>query len=136
VLGVAPYDALVNDPAALLALRDDTWRTLQALPRGTVDVVRTAEGWARGGEFLQRLSCLENCLTGLALRRGTGGGKSSEMRVAPHLSGPELDINIGTTLALLDHLRELRQQAASPLNKGLALERFLWRLTRAAARQA
>jgi len=136
VLGVAPYDALQADPDALRALRDDTWRTLKELPRGAIDVVRTAEGWARGGEFLQRLSCLENCLTGLALRRGEGSGKTSEMRPAPHLSGPELDINIATTLALLDHLRELRQQAASPLNKGLALERFLWRLTRAAVRQA
>jgi DNA polymerase III subunit delta' len=136
VLGVAPYDALRFDPAVLEALRDDTWRTLQDLPRGTVDVVRTAEAWGRGGEFLQRLACLENCLTGQALRRGARGAKSSEMRLAAHLSGPELDINIGTTLALLDHLKEIRQQAASPLNKGLALERFLWRLSKAAARQA
>ncbi len=136
VLGVAPYDALVADPDALLALRDETWRTLQDLPRGAVDVVRTAEFWGKSGDFLHRLSCLENCLTGLALRRGAGQGNSSEMRGAAHLSGPELDINIGTALALLDHLRELRQQASSPLNKGLALERFLWRLTRAAVRQA
>lgn len=135
VLGLAPYDALVADPDALLALRDETWGTLQQLPRGMVDVVRTAELWGRGADFLHRLSCLENCLTGLALRRGAGEGDSSEMRPAAHLSGPELDINIATTLALLDHLRELRQQASSPLNKGLALERFLWRLTRAAARQ-
>jgi len=136
VLGVAPYDALQFDPADLERLRDDTWRTLQDLPRGTVDVVRTAETWGRGGEFLQRLACLENCLTGLALRRGARQGNSSEMRLAAHLSGPELDINIGTILALLDHLKEIRQQAASPLNKGLALERFLWRLSRVAARQA
>lgn len=136
VLGVAPYDALLTDPDAMQALRDDTWRTLQDLPRGSVDVVRTAETWGKGGDFLHRLSCLENCLTGLALRRGMGKGNSSEMRLAAHLSGPELDINIGTTLALLDHLRELRQQASSPLNKGLALERFLWRLSRAAVRQA
>jgi hypothetical protein len=58
------------------------------------------------------------------------------MRNAAHLSGPEFDINIGTTLALMDQLTEIRQQAAFPLNKGLALERFLWRLVRAgAARQ-
>jgi DNA polymerase-3 subunit delta' len=136
VLGVAPYEALLADPGQLARLRDETWRTLQDLPRGTVDVVRTAEQWGRGGEFLQRLGCLENCLTGLALRRGADSGHSSEMRPAAHLSGPELDINIATTLALLDQLTEIRQQAAHPLNKGLALERFLWRLARAtAARQ-
>jgi hypothetical protein len=100
-------------------------------------VVRTAEQWGRGGDFLQRLACLENCLTGLALRRGGRQSLSSEMRTAAHLSGPELDINIGTILALLDQLIEIRQQASLPLNKGLALERFLWRLARAAAvRQA
>lgn len=135
VLGVAPYEALLFDPADLVRLRDDTWRTLEGLRRGSLDVVRTAEQWARGGEFLQRLGCLENYLTGLAVDGAVGEGKSSEMRPVAHLSGPELDINIGTTVALLDHLVEIRQQAALPLNKGLALERFLWRLTRAVARQ-
>jgi hypothetical protein len=57
------------------------------------------------------------------------------MRPAAHLSGPELDINIGAVLTLLDQLIDLRQQAATPLNKGLALERFLWRLGWATARQ-
>ena len=136
VLGVAPYDALQLDPGMLEHLRDDTWRTLEELRRGGMDVVRTAEIWGKGADFPQRLACLENCLTGLALRRGAREGKTSEMRLAAHLSGPELDINIGTILALLDHLKEIRQQAASPLNKGLALERFLWRLSRAVARQA
>jgi DNA polymerase-3 subunit delta' len=135
VLGVAPFAALADDPAGLQRLRDETWRVLADLPRGGVDVVRTAEAWSRSGDLLQRLSCLENCLTGLALRGGARLGDSAEMRPAAHLSGPELDINIGAVLTLLDQLIDLRQQAATPLNKGLALERFLWRLGWATARQ-
>ncbi len=138
VLGVAPYEALaLASPADLLRLRDDTWRVLEELRRGAgIDVVRTAETWARSGDFLHRLGCLENCLTGLTLKRAAGDSNSSEMRLAAHLSGPELDINIAVGLELLDHLKEVRRQATSPLNKALLLERFLWRLTRATARPA
>lgn len=136
VLGVAPYEALEADPAALQKLRDETWELFSELRRGGVDIVRTAETWGRGEEYVWRLRCLENCLTGLALRQGTGRRETQEMRPAAHLSAPDLDINIGTVLTLLDQLVELRQQAASPLNKGLALERFLWRLSWAVARQA
>jgi DNA polymerase III subunit delta' len=135
VLGRAPYEALLSDPAELVRLRDETLRTVEELRRGSLDVVRTAEQWAKGANFLHRLACLENYLTGLALRRAGRQGDSSEMRPVAHLSGPELDINIGTSLALLDQLAEIRQQASLPLNKGLALERFLWRFTRAAIRQ-
>ncbi|MET0292565.1 MAG: hypothetical protein ABW136_09400 [Steroidobacteraceae bacterium] len=135
VLGVAPYAALVLDePADLSRLRDDTWHTLEDLRRGHLDVVRTAETWAKSGDFLHRLGCLENCLTGLTLRKAGGSAHSSEMRPAAHLSGPELDINIGTGLALLDDLRDIRNLAASPLNKALLVERFLWRLIRVSAR--
>jgi DNA polymerase III subunit delta' len=135
VLGTAPYAALeLEDPAALVALRTDTVRTLQDIGRGDIDVVRTAEYWGKGGDFLHRLLCLENCLTGLTLRKVGLPADSSEMRPATHLPGPELDINIGTGLALLDDLREIRQLAATPLNKALLLERFLWRLSRATAR--
>ena len=134
VTGVAPFDALGHDPAALQNLRDDTWALLRDASRG-LDVVRTAETWGRDPALAWRLNCLENCLTGQALRWGAQLGQSVEMRPAAHLSAPELDINIATVLGLLQHVQELRLQIASPLNKGLALERLFWRFGTAAARR-
>lgn len=134
VTGVAPFDALGHDPAALQDLRDETWSLLQGMARG-IDVVRTAETWGKDPALALRLGCVENCLTGLALRRGGELGQSVEMRPAAHLSGPELDINITTVLGLLQQVHELRLQIATPLNKGLALERLLWRFSAAASRQ-
>jgi DNA polymerase-3 subunit delta' len=135
VLGNAPYAALSSDPGALAAVRADTMQAVQDLRQGRLDVVRTAERWGRGEDFPHRLACLETWLTGLVLRACDTTGEKREMRPGAHLSGPEADINIAGALGLLDHLTEMRQQAATPLNKGLVLERFLWRLGRVATRQ-
>jgi hypothetical protein len=119
---VAPLAALQADVPKLLAIRQEVLQLLQAAGQGRIDVIRTAEGWARD-ELPLRLACVENCLTSrlLAMRAGT------------RLPGGLLDINIGQALRLLDDLRMLAGQlAVSSLNKPLQMERQLWRLTRAA----
>jgi DNA polymerase III subunit delta' len=120
VVGVAPLAALAADVGHLLALREDVLGALAAAAQGRLDVIRTAESWARD-DLPLRLACIENCLTGqlLAMRAGT------------RLQAGHLDINIVQALRLLDDLRELAGQLATSLSKPLQLERQLWRLSRA-----
>jgi DNA polymerase III subunit delta' len=120
VVGIAPLAALEADVGRLLSLRDDVLRTLATAAQGRLDVIRTAESWAKD-DLPLRLACIENCLTGqlLAMRAGT------------RLQAGHLDINIAQALRLLDDLRELSAQLATSLSKPLQLERQLWRLNRA-----
>jgi DNA polymerase-3 subunit delta' len=120
VLGVAPVEALAADVRQVLAIRAEVLRLLDDARQGRIDVIRTAEGWAKD-ELALRLRGIENCLTSriLALRGGAG------------LQDGPRDINIGPALGLLDDLRELQRQLATSLNKPLALERHLWQMNRA-----
>jgi DNA polymerase III subunit delta' len=120
VLGVAPVEALAADVHQMLAIRADVLRLLDDARQGRIDVIRTAEAWAKD-ELPLRLRGIENCLTDriLAMRPGT------------RLQDRSPDINIGPALGLLDELRELQRQLATSLNKPLALERHLWQLNRA-----
>ncbi len=120
VLGVAPLEALLADVPHLLAIRRDVQQVLQDARQGRIDVIRTAEGWAKD-ELPLRLRCIENCLTSqvLAVRAGT------------RLPAGGFDINIAPALRLLDDVHELQRQLATSINKPLALERHLWRLNRA-----
>ena len=122
VLGVAPLEARDADIPALLAIRSEILEALQEAGRGRLDVIRTAEGWAKD-DLPLRLRCIENCLTGQVLA----------MRPGARLQGGALDINIGPALRLLDDLRELQRQLATSLNRPLALERHLWQWNRALA---
>jgi DNA polymerase-3 subunit delta' len=120
VLGVAPVEALAADVQQILAIRADIQQLLGDARQGRIDVIRTAESWAKD-ELPLRLRGIENCLTRqiLAMRSGT------------RLQDGPLDINIGAALRLLDDLRELQRQLATSINKPLALERHLWQLNRA-----
>lgn len=122
VLGVAPLEALAADVPKILSLRQEVLAVLRDARQGRIDVIRTAEGWAKD-ELPLRLRCIENCLTGqlLAVRAGT------------RLQGGPLDINIGPALRLLEDVQQLHRQLATSLNKPLALERHLWQLNRAGA---
>lgn len=120
VLGVAPVEALAVDVGHILAIRTEVLQLLDDARRGRIDVIRTAEAWAKD-ELPLRLRGIENCLTGRILA----------MRSGPRLQDAPLDINIGTALGLLDDLRGLQRQLATSLNKPLALERHLWQLNRA-----
>jgi DNA polymerase III subunit delta' len=120
VLGVAPVEALAADVRQILGIRADVLQLLKDARQGRIDVIRTAEGWAKD-ELALRLRGIENCLTGQILA----------MRSGARLQDGPLDINIGTALRLLDDLRELQRQLATSLNKPLALERHLWQLNKA-----
>jgi DNA polymerase-3 subunit delta' len=120
VLGVAPLEALNTDVRQVLAIRADVLRLLEDARQGRIDVVRTAESWAKD-ELPLRLRGIENCLTGRILA----------MRSGARLQDGSPDINIGPALGLLDDLRELQRQLATSLNKPLALERHLWQMNRA-----
>ncbi len=122
VLGVAPLQAIEADVPRLLAIRDEILQVLREAGTGRLDVIRTADAWAKD-ELPLRLTCIENCLTArvLAMRAGT------------RLQDGALDINIGPALRILDDVRRLQSQLATPLNKPLAVEDQLWRLSRAGA---
>jgi DNA polymerase-3 subunit delta' len=121
-VGVAPLAALDCDVAQVLAIRQEALQLLADAGRGRIDVIRVAEGWAKD-ELPLRLRCIENCVTGQLLARAGGGLQDG----APGM-------NTVAALRLLDDLRELqRHLATAALNKPLALERQLWRLSRAGA---
>ncbi len=125
-LGVAPLEALEADVPHLLSLRQDTERLLSEALQGRIDVIRTAEGWAKD-DLPLRLRGLENALASQLLAiRARGRAPAS----AGHLDVPG-------ALRLLQDLRELRHQlAGAALNRPLALEGQLWRLNSAAAGQS
>ena len=129
----AALDARDADPAALRQLRDDTWAALRAARQATLDVVRTADLWAKDALPL-RLNCIESYLTRRVLEGPETASQSPEMRAGAHLPAADLDINIALALALLDGVKDLRQQASTSLNMALAVERLLWRFARAAGR--
>jgi len=124
MLGIAPLEALEADVPHLLSIRADIRRLLADAQRGRIDVIRTAEGWARD-ELPLRLRGLENCLTAELLAGGTGS------------QGNPAGIGVAGTLRLLQELGELqRQLAGAALNRPLALERQFWRLDSAGAGQS
>lgn len=122
VLGASPQEALEADSKRILAIRDEVLQALADAGRGRLDVIRTAESWARD-DLPLRLRCIENCLTGRVLA----------MRPAARLQDASPDINIAPALRLLDDVRDLQRQLATSLNRPLALERHLWLWNRAAA---
>ncbi|MEY4763324.1 MAG: hypothetical protein RLZZ200_3181 [Pseudomonadota bacterium] len=126
-LGDAALDALDSDPSALRQLRDGTWNALREALRGRLDVVRTADAWSRD-ELPLRLHCIERWITRRVLEGPEAGGGSSETGTAAHLQGPDLELNIGDALRLLDGVREIRRQSVTTLNKALMVEQLLWRL--------
>jgi DNA polymerase III subunit delta' len=128
VTGSAPLDALAADPAATRELRDDVWTSLREALRGALDVPGTADRWGRL-ELPGLLVCIENYLTSQVLSRYALTGQNAEMRGATHLPGTDLDINIAAVFGVLDGVRELQLMASTPINKALALESLLWRLT-------
>lgn len=110
VLGNAPLALLDADLAALARLRADTAQHLEDIGRGRADPAAFAERWSRE-EFALRLACIEAWI-GARIR----------------LSAATATGNIARQFGLLDAVRELRREIDSPLNKAVALERWLWRL--------
>jgi hypothetical protein len=105
---------LDTDIAALGGLRRDTERALEDAMRGTLDVVETADRWGKD-DYALRVACVELWL--IDRLRDWGHGKRGA--------------SSKTLFEALDHAREARQWAESPVNKPLAIERVLWRLATA-----
>lgn len=127
VLGNAPLllrDADADEIARTMA---DTSAALTEVTRGSGDLAGLAEQWSRN-EFLLRLRCLETWLTD-RVRAAVGVPQQfDEMRSPAHLSPAVSPLNIRKLFELLDGVRELSAQADTPINKSVALERWLWRL--------
>lgn len=115
VLGDAPLTLLDADADAVAGCYAQTTQALAAIERGTADASQLADRWSRD-DFALRLACIE-------------AGLTARIR----LSANAPNGNIARLFGLLDAVRELRREIDTPLNKPLALERWLWLTTREAA---
>lgn len=128
VLGEAPMLAAAVDAQAIVQTARETGEALDAAAAGTSDPVATAEKWARS-EVPLRLRCFENWLTERIRERAGAAGLLTEVRAGTHLSVRRPDLNIRQLFDVLDGVRELKSSLDAPLNRGLALESLLRRLT-------
>lgn len=112
VLGARPLDALTADGEALAALRQDTLRALERAANGSLDPVETADSWGKE-DYGLRLACIESWLFA-RIRDWAARGRGAHAE---------------PLFAALEELREARQWTDTPVNKPLALERLLWRLS-------
>ncbi len=123
-----PLDLLGIDAANAMSISRETRATLDAASDGALDVVATADRWSRA-DYDWRLVCIETWLTNCARRAATARQSSANMGAGAHLPVGRPALNIRSLFELLDGVRELRRLADAPLNKSLALERLLWRVT-------
>ena len=128
VVGEAPFLLAGADPAALAQLGADVQRMLDELAAGRADPLATAERWARA-ELPLRLRCIENWLTERVRRGPHAAPQIAELRAGAYLSSADAFLNIRELFGLLDEVRDLRAALDAPLNRGLALEAILRRLT-------
>lgn len=126
LLGVAPLEALQADVRQMLGIRQEVRQVLAEAMQGRIDIVRTAEAWAKD-ELPLRLRGLENLLTADLLANGSGGGQPGGTR----------SLDIAAALRLLEELRGLQLGlSGAALNRSLAVERQLWSLNSAAGGQS
>jgi DNA polymerase-3 subunit delta' len=126
VLGDAPLLAAAADPAELLATAAEMSRDLEALAGGGGDAVGCAERWVRA-DLPLRLACFENWLTERIRAGLLPGGAPPEVRASTHSGTPGPTIK--ETFDLLDAVRELRSSLDAPLNRSVAVEALLRRLS-------
>jgi DNA polymerase-3 subunit delta' len=128
ILGEAPLLAAGLDAAAVVQVAGDVRRTLEEATSGAADAVMTAERWSRA-DLPLRLRCFENWLTERIRRQFETKGFLTEVRAVTHLPPAQTVLNIRKLFELLDGVLELKSALETPINKGLALEHLLRRLT-------
>ncbi|MFM1887479.1 MAG: hypothetical protein RL026_2636 [Pseudomonadota bacterium] len=128
--GGAVLEAASLDPGTLRRLRDETWTALQEAVQGRLDVVRTADHWARG-DLIRHLHCTEAWLVAQVTELAGISPATGEMRSAPGLRNAIPGLNMGRLLRLLERVQQLRHMAGTTLNKSLLVEQLLWRLSTA-----
>jgi hypothetical protein len=88
----------------------------------------TADRWWRT-DLLLRLLCIENWLTDRVRRHFAGGAFSVEMGASGRLQrGPQV-LSIRRLFGLIDAVQELKSSLDAPINRSLALESLLRRLS-------
>ncbi len=127
VLGEAPMLAAAADPGTVIATAAQMRRDLAEAGAGACDPVAMAERWVRS-ELPLRLTCFENWLTERIRERFVPGAAMAEVRAGAHSRGAD-GLNIREWFELLDAVRELRSSLDAPLNRGVAIETLLRRLS-------
>ena len=127
-LGDAPLLAADIDPKVVVELATDTQRVLDETRLGRADPVVTAERWGRT-ELPLRLLCIENWLTDRIRSHFADAGFSVEVPVGRHLQRSTGMPSIRRLFGLVDAVQELKASLDAPINRSLALESFLRRLT-------
>ena len=125
---MAPLEARESVPGMLRQLRDQARDLLRDARAGRLDIVRLADQWSRD-ELPLRLRALEQMLAAEVLANAGGAAPSRPDRPLPDAAAPQ---KIAAALRLLDEVRELQLQLATPINRTLAFERQLWRFSAAA----
>jgi len=139
VIGEAPFEAALLDPAEVAQMAAETFRTLKDTVSGspgTAGLAGIAERWAKADQFELRLTCIETWLTTCIDRAAGAPRELTELRSGAHLPESTWDMNIAALLRLLDAAYELRGLRLTSINRALALEQMLWQLTRARSRVA
>jgi DNA polymerase-3 subunit delta' len=139
VIGEAPFEAALLDPAEVARVAAETFRTLKELVSGRPEpagLAGVAERWAKAEQFELRLTCFETWITGCIDRAAGAPRELTELRSGAHLPESSSDMNTAALLRLLDAVYELRRLRLTSINRGLALEQMLWQLTRARSRMA
>lgn len=128
VLGEAPFLAAESDPVFIPQLSSEMSLGLGELTRGAADPVATAERWSRT-DLALRLRCFENWLTERIRDYLAQPAAAVEIRGGVHLSRAAAPLKLRELFKLTDGVRELGSALDTPLNKSLALESLLRRLT-------
>lgn len=139
VIGEAPFEAALLDPAEVARVAAETFRTLKELASGayeTAGLAGVAERWAKAEQFELRLICIETWLTACIDRAAGAARELTELRSGAHLPESSWDMNTAALLRLLDAAYELRRLRLTSINRALALEQMLWQLTRVRSRAA
>ena len=128
VLGNAPMLAAQADAPSVVQIGAEMGRSLAEAAAGSADPVVTAEKWSRS-ELPLRLRCFENWLTERIRERAAAESHLAEVRAGAHLPARRTVLNMRQLFEVLDGVRELQFSLDAPLNRGLALESLLRRLT-------
>jgi DNA polymerase-3 subunit delta' len=127
-LGDAPLYAAQVDPKTVVEFGGETRRVLEETAGGREDPAVTADRWWRT-DLLLRLLCIENWLTDRVRRHFAGGAFSVEMGASGRLQrGPQV-LSIRRLFGLIDAVQELKSSLDAPINRSLALESLLRRLS-------
>jgi DNA polymerase-3 subunit delta' len=128
ILGEAPLLAGESDPAEAPRLGSEMRNALNDLTAGGTDPVATAERWSRA-DLPLRLRCFENWLTDRIRSNADPRPAAVEKRASVHLPRAAAPLTLRGLFELMDGVRELKAALDTPLNKSLALEGLLRRLT-------